>query len=105
MFCSIGAEEHGLVGSYELVESLQTFFGTQAIVYLNMDWSVDGNLTLNANGTPSMRSVVYDVSKLIPLNNAGESMFDRWSAVADANFEQLGSGSDHRPFVQKNLEC
>ena len=47
MFCSIGAEEHGLLGSYEFVEKFENLFQQQVVAYINMDWSVDGNLTLN----------------------------------------------------------
>ncbi|MGH0179820.1 UNVERIFIED_CONTAM: hypothetical protein FKN15_015401 [Acipenser sinensis] len=42
VFCSWGAEEHGLIGSTEWVEELVKILGTRAVAYLNVDIAVEG---------------------------------------------------------------
>lgn len=42
MFCSWGAEEYGLIGSYEWVEQHAKVLSQRAVAYLNVDIAVEG---------------------------------------------------------------
>lgn len=118
MFCSLAAEEYGLFGSYELMEQIGRYLDKRAVVYLNVDSSVNGNTTFTARGSPHLRKVVEDSAKIVanpnPEQQAYKTLYDNW---IDTNFDvdrnradpgaekvgwfpPLGSGSDFRPFLQ-----
>ena len=42
IFCSWGAEEYGLIGSYEWVEEHAKVLSQRAVAYLNVDIAVEG---------------------------------------------------------------
>jgi len=42
IFCSWGAEEYSLVGSYEWVEQHAKVLANRAVAYLNVDIAVEG---------------------------------------------------------------
>ena len=44
VFCSWGAEEYGLIGSYEWVEQHAKVLSQRAVAYLNVDIAVSGTL-------------------------------------------------------------
>ena len=45
VFCSWGAHEYGLVGSYEWTQQHATVLGQRAVAYLNVDTAVSGQST------------------------------------------------------------
>lgn len=42
VFCSWGAEEYGLIGSYEWTQQFAKVLGQRAVAYLNVDVAVGG---------------------------------------------------------------
>ena len=44
VFCSWGAEEYGLIGSYEWTEQHAKALSQRAVAYLNLDVAVGGML-------------------------------------------------------------
>ncbi|KAJ7371543.1 hypothetical protein OS493_024883 [Desmophyllum pertusum] len=108
VFCSWGAEEYGLIGSYEWVEENRNLLSDRAVMYLNVDSAVAGNYSFGANGNPSLKSLVYQESALVKDPNAHDketSLYDRWSRKYPSSsspgkpyFGGLGSGSDYAPF-------
>ena len=42
IFCSWGAEEYGLIGSYEWAEENAKVLSQRAVAYLNVDIAVEG---------------------------------------------------------------
>lgn len=42
VFCSWGAEEYGLIGSYEWVEEHAAMLSSRAVAYINVDIAVEG---------------------------------------------------------------
>lgn len=42
VFCSWGAEEYGLIGSYEFTEQYGKALSQRAVAYLNLDMAVSG---------------------------------------------------------------
>ena len=108
VFCSWGAEEYGLIGSYEWVEENRNMLRERAIMYVNLDSAVNGNFSFSARGSPSLKSMVYQESMFSkdPYGKDGEgSLFDSWarkypsaSEPGKPSFELLGAGSDYAPF-------
>ena len=43
VFCSWGAEEYGLIGSYEWVEEHAEMLSSRAVAYINVDIAVEGD--------------------------------------------------------------
>lgn len=52
VFCSWGAEEYGLIGSYEWVEQHAKVLGQRAIAYLNVDIAVEGSYVTHKLSDP-----------------------------------------------------
>jgi hypothetical protein len=107
VFCSWGAEEYGLVGSYEWVENYLKNLLDRAVVYLNVDISVEGQASIRALGVPIVSDFLYDVAKRIPsANDVDKTIFDEWlNYFPDTNdnskpaIRGLGSGSDYASFI------
>lgn len=124
MFCSLAAEESGLIGSFELVEELMPFLRNQAVVYLNTDTPVNGNFTMTAWGSPHTREALISAAKLVENPNLQQkqdglaSVYDSWLKFApdehtgsspsilglkdikSPTYDPLGSGSDFAGFLQ-----
>ena len=108
VFCSWGAEEYGLIGSYEWVEENKNMLSDRAVMYLNADCAVEGNYSFAANGNPFLKSLVYQQSAFVKDPNARDkeaSLYDSWSIKYPSSSEPgkprfggLGSGSDYAPF-------
>ena len=108
MFCSWGAEEYGLIGSYEWVEENRNMLRDRAVMYLNVDSAVKGNYSFGANGNPGLKSLVYQESAFVKDPNANgkeTSLYDSWAMKYPSSSEPgkpyfggLGSGSDYAPF-------
>ena len=105
--CSWGAEEYGLIGSYEWVEENRNMLRDKAVMYLNVDSAVKGNYSFGANGNPSLKSLVYRETASVKDPNEREksaSVYDRWSkkypslSPGKPQFGGLGSESDYAPF-------
>jgi N-acetylated-alpha-linked acidic dipeptidase len=114
------AEEEGLVGSTEWVESHAEML-KHAVAYFNTDVAVAGT-NFEASSVPSLKEFVRDVARQVPSPKGG-TVYDQWKAsqednprrsntnpfaaqtVASATPEavrvgDLGSGSDYTPFFQ-----
>ena len=104
------AEEWGLIGSTEYVEddSLRLLRG--AVAYFNQDVSADGPM-FGATGSPSLRALARDVTRMVPDPDAGagQSIYDSWrtaspfaSSAVDTGgpeFGDPGGGSDFAGFA------
>jgi len=108
VFCSWGAEEYGLIGSYEWVEENRNMLRDRAVMYLNTDSAVSGNYSFKANGSPGLKSLVFQESKFLTDpngNEKGANLYESWArkypsptAPGEPKFGGLGSGSDYAPF-------
>ncbi|XP_046656100.1 N-acetylated-alpha-linked acidic dipeptidase 2-like [Daphnia pulicaria] len=111
VFCSWGAHEYGLVGSYEWTQQHATVLGQRAVAYLNVDTAVSGNRTLFGNAFPTLKQLLIDTAKLIPnpsvheIESGHKTVFDTWLAQSRDrdNVDQpmvghLGGGSDFEGF-------
>ena len=103
LFVTWDAEEWGLLGSTEWVEQLEKELGTKAIAYINQDMCATGT-SFSASADPSLRTLVYEVSKSVNDGN-GNPVYDKWLEHAaktekDAQPEigLLGGGSDFSAF-------
>ena len=108
VFASWGAEEYGLIGSYEWVEEKAKVLSQRAVAYLNVDIAVEGekfrnetlnkmswnkqnkwfcddqhewlgNYSLRGNGAPLMNSLILESSKKIRNPNSLETEQGRTS--------------------------
>ncbi len=113
------AEEEGLVGSTEWVESHAEIL-KHAVAYFNTDVAVAGP-SFDASAVPSLKQFVRDVTRQVPSPKGG-TVYDQWQAAQAGSarrtaspFSQpsnaplsaeavqvgdLGSGSDFTPFFQ-----
>lgn len=114
VFCSWGAEEFGLIGSYEWTQQFAKVLSQRAVAYLNVDVAVggnkaitiaqnlvifkifyilpSGNQTLRGSAYPMLKKLLIESSKLVPNPNAAEiaagrkTVFDTWAKNSpDAN--------------------
>lgn len=106
LFISWGAEEYGLMGSYEWVEEFGKTITERTVAYVNCDLAITGNYTFRGRSTPNFFNLLYDVTKKIPdAPQYGGSVYDNWlqkHPVSDGTvpyISDLGSGSDFRPFL------
>ncbi len=114
VYCAWDAEEPGLVGSTEWVETHAEELARKAVVYINSDGN--GRGYLGAGGSHTLEEIVNDVARSVTDPEKHVSVADRFRAqelletpVADReelrsrkNFRlyPLGSGSDYTPFLQ-----
>ena len=108
VFCSWGAEEYGLIGSYEWVEENRNMLRDRAVMYLNIDSAVGGNYSFKANGNPALKSLVYQETMFLKDPNGNDqesSLYESWSrkypsysSPGKPRFGALGSGSDYAAF-------
>jgi N-acetylated-alpha-linked acidic dipeptidase len=103
VFATWDAEEWGLVGSSEYVEddSLRLIRG--AVAYLNQDGTASGP-RFGAGGSPSLRSVLRDVAKIVRYPGDTASVYSMWRLQAGATdtteppMGDPGGGSDFAGF-------
>jgi N-acetylated-alpha-linked acidic dipeptidase len=107
VFATWDAEEWGLVGSTEYVEDDSLRLTRDAVAYLNLDVSAAGP-NFGAGGSPSLRAVLRDVTRTVPLPETGgtpRSVFEGWRASASSSdslgprFGDPGGGSDFAGFA------
>lgn len=113
MFASWGSEEYGLIGSQEWVEEHLTLLKANSIVYVNCDVGVSGNWTFSPSGTPNMREIMHEITKLVDnpridvdginIKTIYDNMMQKQNKPPGAtpNFPGVGSGSDFAPFLQQ----
>jgi N-acetylated-alpha-linked acidic dipeptidase len=120
VFAGWAAEEHGIVGSVEYVESRPEWLSENAVAYLNLDMAAMGP-TFRSAASPSLQGVIASAARLVPQPGgaAGETVWHRWTGnplepgeptehtvPPDPAFEPdlpsfgtLGGGSDHVGFL------
>uniref|UniRef100_A0A3P9GWQ0 Glutamate carboxypeptidase 2 n=1 Tax=Oryzias latipes TaxID=8090 RepID=A0A3P9GWQ0_ORYLA len=108
IFASWDAEEFGLLGSTEWAEDNARLLQQRAVAYINADSAIEGMYTLRVDCTPSLHTLVYDLTKQIASPEEGEegiSLYeswhkrDNWTNDRDApRISKLGSGSDFEAY-------
>ena len=107
MYCAWGAEEPGLLGSTEWVETHAEELKEKAVAYINTDGTGAG--FLGAGGSHTLEKFFNQITHVVEDPQLGVSVFDRRNAVELANgrpawshykLGALGSGSDYSPFFQ-----
>lgn len=107
MFAAWGAEEYGMVGSTEWVESQRDRLVKDAVGYINLDAASMG-IEFGASTSPSLRRVVSEASLSVPAarGKPGQTVFEAWLGKGEdalipkqPKFGELGGGSDHIGFV------
>jgi N-acetylated-alpha-linked acidic dipeptidase len=103
IFATWDAEEWGLMGSTEFVEDDSLRLAHNAVAYFNQDVAAQGP-RFSGGGSPSLRSTLRDVARLVPDPNGKGSVYSEWrraSAVADTTEPAMGDpggGSDFAGF-------
>ncbi|MFT5423823.1 MAG: N-acetylated-alpha-linked acidic dipeptidase [Phycisphaerales bacterium] len=103
-FAGWAAEEHGIIGSAEYVESRARELSAGAVAYINLDMAAMGP-NFGASASPSLRRVVSDAARHVPQARAhDESVWQNWvKDPADResmpSIGNLGGGSDHVGFL------
>jgi N-acetylated-alpha-linked acidic dipeptidase len=104
VFATWDAEEWGLIGSTEYVEDDSLRLQKGAVAYLNQDVSAQGT-QFGGGGTPSLRAVLRDVVKSVPLPGGKGSVYDSWRLTSGTRADTLeppmgdpGGGSDFAGF-------
>lgn len=106
VFAAWAAEEFGIIGSTEWVESRRQELLDHGIAYLNLDMAAMGP-DFGASASPSIRRLISDVSRSVPQARAVDatSVFDAWSKRSPGpegspwpDFGSMGGGSDHVAF-------
>ena len=107
MYCAWGAEEPGLIGSTEWVETHAKELSEKVVAYINTDGTGTG--FLNAGGSHTLEKFFNEITHVVDDPQKKVSVFDRRNAVNIANAQPswpyyklsaLGSGSDYSPFFQ-----
>jgi len=106
-YCAWGAEEPGLLGSTEWVETHADELEEKAVAYINTD--ATGRGFLNAGGSHTLERFFGEITQDVTDPQTGVSVFARANAERQVSggakmdhFElsALGSGSDYSPFFQ-----
>ncbi|KAI3354363.1 hypothetical protein L3Q82_018889, partial [Scortum barcoo] len=108
IFASWDAEEFGLLGSTEWAEDNAKLLQERAVAYINADSAIEGMYTLRVDCTPSLHTLVYDLTRQIASPEEGEEGItlyeswhkkDNWTNDRDApRISKLGSGSDFEAY-------
>jgi N-acetylated-alpha-linked acidic dipeptidase len=107
VYCAWGAEEPGLLGSTEWVETHAEELRKKAVAYINTDGT--GRGYLRAGGSHTLEKFFGEITTEIKDPKHGVSLLDRRSARDRASggtalkhfpLYALGSGSDYSPFFQ-----
>lgn len=107
VYCAWGAEEPGLLGSTEWVETHADELREKAVAYINTDGT--GRGFLGAGGSHTLEKFFDQITREVKDPQTGVSVFERRNAVGMVNgapkmshfkLSALGSGSDYSPFFQ-----
>jgi N-acetylated-alpha-linked acidic dipeptidase len=95
------AEEFGIIGSTEWVEQHRDELAVKGVAYINADSAVTGPL-FGAASSPSLKTLIAEVSRSVQHPDDGVSMHTHWVRQAPGQaqpvFGNLGGGSDHVGF-------
>ena len=103
VFATWDAEEWGLMGSSEWVESREAELSARAVAYLNLDASVSGR-DFGAAGTATLHPLLRELSRLVTQPYDTLTVYDAWrrrarvADTADVGLGDLGGGSDFAGF-------
>ncbi len=106
-FCAWGAEEPGLLGSTEWVETHADELREKAVAYINTDGT--GRGFLSAGGSHTLEKFFGEITRDVDDPETGVTVFARAKAETEVNEQKvitdfplsaLGSGSDYSPFFQ-----
>lgn len=98
VFAAWGAEEMGIIGSSEWVESRRDKLERDGVMYINLDMASMGP-SFGSAASPSVQGIVEEAMKRVPLaREATRTVFDAWKA-GGGGFGDLGGGSDHVGFL------
>ncbi|MFT7036367.1 MAG: N-acetylated-alpha-linked acidic dipeptidase [Cyclobacteriaceae bacterium] len=107
VYCAWGAEEPGLIGSTEWVETYEEELKKKAVAYINTDGTSRG--FLSAGGSHTLEKFFNEITQTVNDPVKGVSVFERKNAqqlmngkeaLKHFNLYALGSGSDYSPFFQ-----
>ncbi|KAK1718279.1 peptidase family M28 [Colletotrichum lupini] len=101
------AEEFGLQGSTEWVESHLPWLVTNAVAYLNLDVAVSGPRTA-LSGSGEIQTVAIEMMKkvLFPEGwGVGPTLYDMWFNTTEGEIAPLGSGSDYASFYHNGISA
>ncbi len=107
MYCAWGAEEPGLIGSTEWVETYADELREKAVAYINTDGS--GRGFLYAGGSHTLEEFFNEITQVVQDPVQDVSLFTRRNAKemvegkpswSHFQLSALGSGSDYSPFFQ-----
>ena len=107
MFAAWGAEEPGLIGSTEWVETHAEELKKKVVAYINTDGT--GRGFLFAGGSHTLEKFFDEITHVVKDPQKDVSVFERRNAVElmngreawkHFNLSALGSGSDYSPFFQ-----
>jgi N-acetylated-alpha-linked acidic dipeptidase len=101
------AEEFGLQGSTEWVESHLPWLTSTAVAYLNMDVGVSGPRTAFSGSGEIQTFVVEQMKKILFPETWGDfpTLYDMWYNTTEGEISPLGSGSDYASFYQNGIGC
>ena len=87
IFAGWAAEEHGIVGSVEYVESRPEWLSENAVAYLNLDMAAMGT-NFRSSASPSLQGVIAQVSRWVeqPGGSEGERVWHRWTGNSPSTF-------------------
>ncbi len=103
VFATWDAEEWGLMGSSEWVESREAELAAHAVAYLNLDVSVSGR-DFGASGSASLHPLLRQLTQLVGQPYDSLSVYQAWrrrdrsADTADVALGDLGGGSDFAGF-------
>jgi N-acetylated-alpha-linked acidic dipeptidase len=101
------AEEFGLQGSTEWVESHLPWLTSTAVAYLNIDVGVSGPRTAFSGSGEIQTFVVNQMKKVLFPEGWGNfpTLYDMWYNTTKGAISPLGSGSDYASFYQNGIGC
>ncbi|HET7602264.1 MAG TPA: M20/M25/M40 family metallo-hydrolase [Gemmatimonadales bacterium] len=95
------AEEWGLVGATEWVESREDSLRKRVVAYLNLDDAADGR-RFGASGTSSLHPFIRELTRAVRQPAESVSVYEAWSGTSRGRGEprvgDLGGGSDFGAF-------
>lgn len=103
IFATWDAEEWGLIGSAEWVESMEQSLSGRVVAYLNLDDAADGR-RFGSSGAASLHRMVRELTRLVRQPGESLSVYAAWrrdQSVADSAEPaqgDLGGGSDYASF-------
>ncbi len=106
VFAGWAAEEHGIVGSVEYVESRPDWLREHAVAYLNLDMAAMGT-NFGSSASPSLRPVIVEAAAMLDQpGEPGTTVLEHWidrsgepTMPGMPRFGHLGGGSDHVGFL------